>query len=124
MTYLLEKGANVDGVDSCGKSALFEAADLYYEPGSDLTVMKILFKYGANPNLQDNHGVTPLVTALRNAKAVKVVSFLLDNGADPDIAISPGDTPRKRMETFPNPQRRQAFIELLKQKMTAAKSRQ
>jgi ankyrin repeat protein len=116
MIYLLENGANVNGIDGQGRSALFEAADQYIEPGNDLTAMRILIKYGADVNLRDNRGFTPIFGAFRNSQALKIVSFLLDHGADLDIAVSPGDTPRQRMESFPNPQSRQAFMELLKQK--------
>jgi ankyrin repeat protein len=116
MMYLLENGANVDGIDGQGRSALFEAADLHVESGDNLDVMKTLFKYGANPNLRDHDGFTPIIDALRNYQAVKIVSLLLDHGADPDIAISSGDTSRRRMENFPDQQRREAFMKLLKQK--------
>lgn len=44
-------------------------------------MMKILLEYGANPNIQDEYGATPLHSASMLGN-LKMVEILLENGAD------------------------------------------
>ena len=45
---------------------------------------KLLLEVGANPNLQDENGITALHYASERGHA-KVTKFLLDSGADPNV---------------------------------------
>ena len=58
-------------------------------------MVKELLDYGADPNLQDNYGDTPLHNAVRSPYLswVKTVKILLENGADPTIVNKRGKTP-------------------------------
>ena len=47
--YLLEEGADPNHVNKLGESALHQAAD-----NNKVNVAKLLLKYGADPNLQQN----------------------------------------------------------------------
>lgn len=58
----------------------------------DLTWMSFLLAKGANPNLRDTRGTTPLVTAA-NAGFVEGVELLLAKGARVDEPNSAGETP-------------------------------
>ncbi len=62
---------------------------------------KYLLEKGADPNLQDIHGNTPLWTAIFNSKHQKgVIKILLQYGADPAIVNKYGKTPLLMFETF------------------------
>lgn len=47
-------------------------------------IVSFLIKKGANPNLQDDEGITALMLAVKGFKN-QVIRALLDNGADPDL---------------------------------------
>lgn len=51
----------------------------------DPDTVKVLLEAGANPNLQDNDGVTPLTLAKSYAGMGEVADLLLKAGADPRI---------------------------------------
>jgi ankyrin repeat protein len=51
--------------------------------------VEILLEFGANPNLQDFEGATPLHIA-GDAKSSEIVSLLVQKGADPTIRNSFG----------------------------------
>ncbi len=53
---------------------------------------KLLLDSGANPNLKDISGYTPLFWAL-SKDLYEICELLVESGADPDIAISSGTTP-------------------------------
>jgi len=55
-------------------------------------VERLVVDCGANPNIQDNDGYTPLHSAAENCH-VGVVRVLLDHGADPTIRDNEGRTP-------------------------------
>lgn len=116
--YFLEKGCNVNAIDSFGNSMLFRAVLLENESVVSaliqnhanldiksydgitpliLSVLKkhnrmtgTLLKAGANAHLADNKGNTPLIHALytSNAPAVKM---LLQYGANPNVYDSRGN---------------------------------
>jgi len=58
----------------------------------DLLWTRFLIQQGANPNIRDNKGVTPLVLATQNG-FTDGVQVLIDAGAMVDIANSTGETP-------------------------------
>lgn len=52
--------------------------DLYHE---NLTLINALLEHGANPNVADEDGFTPLMSAIRNRRK-DIVDLLLQHGAD------------------------------------------
>lgn len=58
----------------------------------DLTWLRFLLGKGANPNIRDNKGVTPLVLAAQIG-FLDGVQALIDKGAKVDIPNSTGETP-------------------------------
>jgi ankyrin repeat protein len=73
---LLKEGADVNAVDSKGRTALIEAAWSGYTK-----IVKLLLKYGAAVNCADSSGFTPLFRAVEEGFA-EIVAFLLENGAE------------------------------------------
>jgi ankyrin repeat protein len=71
---LLDQGVRVDSKDTEGTPALM-AATLY----SNADLVKLLLDRGANPNVTNTAGATPLMWAIPNLAKVKV---LLEHGAD------------------------------------------
>lgn len=58
----------------------------------DLSWIRFLTERGANPNIEDNNGVTPLQIAA-NLGLVEGVEVLIDAGAEIDAANAAGETP-------------------------------
>ncbi|CAM9969195.1 unnamed protein product, partial [Ectocarpus sp. 6 AP-2014] len=88
---LLEAGAHVDGhkdVHGLTQAPLHTACSCY----RSCDVVKVLLGYGANINLQNSDGTSPLHLA-----AVRLSSLLVDlnlrHGADETITDCDGDTP-------------------------------
>ena len=84
---LLAAGADVDAVDSEGKSALHRMC-FYGFPRA----AKPLLEGGANPNLRDSHGYTPLHWAAMYNKPA-TMALLLAHGADPNFLDNKGRSP-------------------------------
>jgi ankyrin repeat protein len=55
-------------------------------------VISELLKLGANPNLADENGFTPLMLALNQAHKLNLVEMLLNNGANINAADKSGET--------------------------------
>ncbi len=72
---LIAKHANVNASNAAGQTALHLAV-------SDLALTHVLLEAGANPNLADNDGFTPLALAASRQDGVAVVQTLLDHGAN------------------------------------------
>lgn len=60
-----------------------------------IETVKDLLKHGADPNIQDEHGLTPLMRAV-NYNHIENVKDLLKHGADPNIQDQHGLTPLMR----------------------------
>lgn len=87
--FLLGKGINVQQADYQGATALHFAA--YYRL-ADVTA-RILENHG-NPNAADEHGNTPLWTAVFSARGnYQIVQLLVDAGADPTTKNRYGKSP-------------------------------
>lgn len=90
--YLLDHGASISATDSTGKSALHIAST----PNT-----KLLIKRGANTNLQDRDGNTPLHSILINVLRYKFlpptwkekIEMLIEVGADLNIKNKKGKSP-------------------------------
>lgn len=96
--WIVDNGANVNHQDRIGYSVL------HFTGQNQLTELARYFlDKGADPNLQDIHGNTPLWTAVFNSKENKgVVQLLLKFNANPDIKNKYEKTPRTMYETIYN----------------------
>ncbi len=82
----LDKGADVNGRDDFGDTALLVAAD-----GGHYAVVKLLIERGAEVNITDSANDTPLTLAAAR-KHVEVVKLLLAKGADAEAKNNRGET--------------------------------
>jgi ankyrin repeat protein len=90
--YLIEHGANVDGVASSGSITLLQASSLGNVPLCDL-----LARRGANLNSRASGeygwaGQAPIHVAIRGGDPVGIVKCLLAHGADVNVQTSAGET--------------------------------
>ena len=99
-SHLLRNGADVNGTDQDGKTALHYAmsgarinTEMFEIEQAQL--LDTLFKYKANPNIVDNLGNTPLYYAVRfsNGTHLMELNRLLKGGANPNIQNLEGRTP-------------------------------
>jgi len=91
---------NADRISGKGSKSLFTAKDkdgwtalICAAANNDHKSSELLIKAGAEVNVQDNLGWTPLMYAADVKLGVEMVSLLLDNGADPNIRNNDSDTP-------------------------------
>lgn len=89
---LLEAGADPNAVDSEGKGALHHLSDGSSDFGAD-KCLDLLVKHGANVNIQDREGRTPLMIALANMGEVDVnyICHLLSAGANGNVRDHAGN---------------------------------
>lgn len=85
--YLLERKADTNIRNNLGATALHLAARLHYIPG-----IQRLLQAGANPNVQDSNGNTPLCIEAKNRISLDGLQLLLQAGADPNIKCFGGET--------------------------------
>ena len=81
---LIEKGATIDAPDNNGETALFEAIRSTIKDGEKLrAAIEVLLVEGADPNLKNGKGLTPMQIAqrMRRADAAKIVALLRRYGA-------------------------------------------
>ena len=88
--HLLEAGADINHVDSEGRTALIAACYMGH-----LACVRELIIWGADIEVQDQDGRTALSVAVTcdNEAAAKLVTLLLDNGANPNISDRDSMTP-------------------------------
>ena len=85
VSALLDSGVDVNGKTSTGSYALNNAA-----VENEMEVIKILLERGANPNVQNSQGDTPLICATKYAGGkATTVKILVE--ADTDQAIKDDD---------------------------------
>ncbi|GKX32392.1 MAG: hypothetical protein MnENMB40S_00100 [Rhizobiaceae bacterium MnEN-MB40S] len=91
LELLVNYGADVNKKpkDGDGATALMEAAN-----NVNLTNVKFLLKHGADPNLTDDLGRTPLMFLgdAGNGKNVEIARVLIEHGADPSMQARDGAT--------------------------------
>ncbi len=77
---LLRTEIAIDHINNLGWSALLEAIILSKNAAAQEAIVEKLLKAGANPNLADGKGVTPLAHA-KMQKLAKVIRLLEESGA-------------------------------------------
>ena len=83
VNQLIALGAKLDVIDSKGKTALHLSAEMSYKDGIGYQVTKSLIEAGANKDIQDEQGYTPVMHA--TVKGFEKVSVLLiEAGANID----------------------------------------
>ncbi|KAF2686419.1 ankyrin [Lentithecium fluviatile CBS 122367] len=86
---LLDVGANVNGKDSPGRTALMSTEHLFYSvaPAMQVEVINLVLAHNPEVNIEDNQGFTAVLLAAR-ARCIEPVNLLLRHGADPSRRIS------------------------------------
>ncbi|KAL3804723.1 hypothetical protein HJC23_008538 [Cyclotella cryptica] len=84
----IDEGADVNGADESGQTALHFAADR-----GSVNCIRLLIQSGADVNAFDSDGIGVLQTAVMGGN-IDAVKLLLENGADPDARDVDGETPR------------------------------
>lgn len=80
--WLLERGLNVDSIDSEGNTALHYLGD--WE--SALEMADVLLSSGANPNIENSACATPLLLASRTVPGpTRYTDLLIKHRANPDV---------------------------------------
>lgn len=85
----LHNVTNIDYAYPLDDDISFTLLELVVDFGN-ISIIKELFARGANPNLQDEDGMTPLHLAISHNKSIEVIKCLLDHGADMNIENSNG----------------------------------
>ena len=103
--FCKDKGADVNLQDKSGWSALhFACQDNNYD------FVVALIQYGANPNLQDIYGNTPLWKAVYSSQGKgEVIKILLSKNADKNLPNNYGISPIDLANTIANYDIKQFF---------------
>ena len=92
LEVLLAHGADVESNDINGWSALFVSAkDYHVVRRYHADIVKYLLQHGANPNVKDMTGTTPLIKASQKG-STEIVRVLLEGGANVDIQDDDGSS--------------------------------
>lgn len=88
---LLDRGANVARVSRHGMTALHYLVLAYGEERALFETLQVVMEKGADPNVANSNGLTPLMfAAWRNR--LRLVKSLIAAGADPDATAKDGST--------------------------------
>ncbi len=90
ITTLIKYGANVNLPDKGNNFPLHYV--FYYKNCDFYNIFKLLLDSGADPNVQNKQGETPLHLAIKYG-CIKIAQILLKYGANPDIQNRDGNTP-------------------------------
>ena len=89
ISFLLDRGADIEAKDDNGDTPLFSAAFF----NDNLEVVSVLLDRGADINAKNKYGRTPLHSAAGNYDNPEVVALLLDRGAGVNSRDERGETP-------------------------------
>lgn len=89
---LLRHGADVDAIDYGNETPLCQAARVDLDPA----IVRMFLEYGAEVNVRNTNGDTPLHTAAEEG-SVEMLRLLLRHGADLDARNDQGETPLYRI---------------------------
>ena len=100
--FLVDQGSELNKQFSDGSTELHQVAFLSSRLKSEEDLPKLLklaedmLQRGADPNLKDKYGNTPLWTACDNGypTGYRLVKLFLKYGADPDLPMNGGYTPK------------------------------
>ena len=102
---LIKLGIDVNAQDKEGWTALHFAAQRQSVPA-----VKALLIAGADIEIKDSHGNTPLFRAVFNSQGSgEIITMLLEAGANPDSENNYGVSPRNLAETIANYDIKQYF---------------
>uniref|UniRef100_A0A0K0DL49 ANK_REP_REGION domain-containing protein n=1 Tax=Angiostrongylus cantonensis TaxID=6313 RepID=A0A0K0DL49_ANGCA len=79
---LLEAGASINSLDQAGRSVLLHAVNMNDFEIVQLLLGCVIFKKGADPNVEDEFGETSLLLCMKTAN-YGIMGLLIDAGADP-----------------------------------------
>jgi ankyrin repeat protein len=105
MRILVRAGGNINAVNSHGNSPLHLAIkSARWSEANPTDVIKAALALGANPNLPDKQGTTPLQLACRNGSryASNIVKELLNAGANPMKPDAKGKRPSQNPMAYPD----------------------
>jgi ankyrin repeat protein len=88
---LTEHGANINTITQAGRAALLEV--VWLNPSDFSGIARYLLAHGADPNIGDRAGTTPLFLACRPNGEVETVRLLLQHKAQINVRDRQGDTP-------------------------------
>lgn len=89
VSKLLDDGANVNYAEN--RSGL-DTTPLYVAVcNNEIEIVNILFRHGADPNIPDKDGKTPLFMALYDDVDIKIFELLIDHGADVNFCNVSGE---------------------------------
>lgn len=90
---LVQKGANINPADKRYGSPLFRAV-MHNRQDDRLNIIEFLLARGADVNIRDPRGETPLHVAARKGEGErKVIEMLVEHGADINARNARGETP-------------------------------
>ena len=110
---IINTAIDVNLQDDDGWTALHFAAQNFNEE-----IIKLLLDNGANPNLKDTYGNTPIIRALFNSrgKDTNIFDLFLENGGDPNMKNNSGVSALELAEQVDNFDLKKYFISYLKEK--------
>ena len=90
---LLERGADFEAPSANAMQVRpLHSAAAHHDPSRAITTCRVLLEAGADPNAQQQGGITPLHEAVLSDNA-KLARLLLAHGANPHLSDDKGDSP-------------------------------
>lgn len=91
ITYLMEKGVDMESRDSLGRTPLLNATRNYTEQRYEF--IRHMIENGVNVNAVDNYGENVFLNMARsNGADANIISLLLERGADPNAKTNTGES--------------------------------
>jgi ankyrin repeat protein len=93
---LLDKGANVNQQTSNGNTVFFYLLDEMIGKQineGDLSILELLFSYGADVNMINVDGITPLIYAIKENFDIRIIKLFLKHGCNVNFQNFEGYTP-------------------------------